>query len=113
VNVENLRKVRDHIASLPPEQVNMGLFQGEKSCGTVACIAGWATELNGGRRAQGWLGLYDRQTRELFTPRGWARDEHRRVEHTKLYPKSRVVTTLDHLIETGEVDWDAHKRVPA
>jgi len=111
VNTENLRKVRDHIASLPPEQVNMGVLVGERSCGTVACVAGWAGVLSGGVNAQLWLNIGYDDADKLFTPPGWRTDNRRRVEHTKRYPKARVVATLDHLIETGEVDWDAHKRV--
>jgi hypothetical protein len=71
VNVENIKLVRDHIASLPPERFNMQCYVGlrgdddedgpsirdfepegatnltalEGSCGTCACIAGWTLAL--------------------------------------------------------------------
>jgi hypothetical protein len=106
MNRENVRRVRDHIASLPPEQVNMGTVVSERECGTVACIAGWCLHLFGEDLGSEALGISDGRIARLITPPGWSRDRER-PEHEKLYPKARVVATLDHLLATGEVDWNA------
>lgn len=115
MNRENIKRVRDHIAGLPPEQVNMGTFLREKSCGTVACIAGWAQQLSGVRDTQrchfDWLGLTDKHY-GLYVPEGWFSDAGL-TDEKRRYPKSRVVAVLDHLLETGEVDWSVTEREPA
>lgn len=118
----NLIKVRDHIASLPPGRFNMRyLFKDRRGerwsdeaphaqlvhpCGTAACIAGWTLALfapnkRGGDAddAQTLLGLDEYQADELFLPQGY--------RNSRRYTQARAVRTLDHLIATGEVDWDA------
>lgn len=46
INKELLNQVRDHIV-MYPEQFDMDNWYLEKSCGTTACIAGWALFLQG------------------------------------------------------------------
>jgi len=72
-NVENLKKLRDQLSRLPDEKFNMGPIISHHECGTVACIAGWASLLNGGPddgRALGfasrWLGLTSDEAHALF-----------------------------------------------
>lgn len=66
-NIELLTRVRDHIVAHPEShdqnwwgrlgegatvlEVDNGLFVVEPSCGTAACVAGWACLLNGDKPA--------------------------------------------------------------
>lgn len=103
----NLRKVRDFIAALPPEKFDMGSPYPEASeCGTAACIGGWGrlvlgdlpvTLLTFGEEA---FGLTAHQAGALFYP-NYVGDFSPMLEATP----SHAVRVLDHLIETGEVDW--------
>lgn len=106
MNRENIQKVRDVIAALPPELFNMKYFGKQSECGTVACIAGWTVDVLG--RGIGWMptiaqrhfGISNDQATELF----WV--GHRDAGHP--YWKAtnaQAVRVLDHLLETGEVDW--------
>jgi hypothetical protein len=45
LNVELLERVKAHIRAYP-ETFDMGAFARHMTCGTVACIAGWASFLN-------------------------------------------------------------------
>ena len=129
MNIERLTQLRDFIAALPPERVAMNFFiagltenigddvedhlalNGAKAaldshpCGTVACIAGWATYLfdpnsttPSVRNARQALGLTQEQADDLFTPDYW--------DVPGQYTQADVVATLTRLIETGEVQWD-------
>lgn len=75
------------------------------NCGTVACIAGWAHFLHGGRsknhskifnHAKEVLGLDDTKAYELFAPFSYKR--------AKVTP-SDAALALFTLAETGKVDW--------
>lgn len=71
MNRERLKILRDHLAGLPDEKVDMDYIRVERDCGTVCCIAGWANELwNGGCidtwKASGALGLSEYQSQALF-----------------------------------------------
>lgn len=117
---QNLRDVRDLIASLPPRRFNMATFAATFSgkerdpldlnhhCRTAGCIAGWALALRSERtgemmirggyvsEAAGWLGLDYDVASQLFIPDDVAMNE---------VSQAAAVATLDHLIETGEVRW--------
>lgn len=112
----NLRKVRDLIASLSDEQFDMGAYAEEEPCGTVACIAGWACIVAGvgnihslvgddiHERAQRHLGLTTQAATNLFTPfPGYSADYQFAWLQTP--DRKQAVRVLDHLLETGEVDW--------
>lgn len=95
----------------------------EGACNTSACICGWAVVLLGDeqriRAGEGlWpmgvelFGLTDAQAQELFAP--WDMDDE---EQEAKYPDdiayevmnatpSQAVKVLDHLIATGDIDWN-------
>lgn len=128
MNRENIQKVRDRIASLPPERFDMaGVFMrdgdlsgpgcdgapatpGEfmEACGTAACIAGWTLAVLSPagdacpslKQARGLLGLGLATSHSLFIPDDFC---------TRRYTPDEAVRVLDHLLETGEVDWERAK----
>jgi hypothetical protein len=99
VNRENIQKVRDHIAGLNPEQFDMTHW-----CGTACCIAGWTAKLfdvdPGMNQAGAVLGLGGVPASDLFLGFGSP------TPLTSLQ-QSDAVAVLDHLLQTGEVDWAA------
>jgi hypothetical protein len=79
MNIQNMQKLIAQLERLPDKQFDMEEAIAHKpECGTVACIAGWASLLNGGPQvAQGgetwpltwardWLDLTSRQATRLF-----------------------------------------------
>lgn len=127
VTKTNLRRVRDFIAGLPANKFLMctfGAFAGDDwraassqevkhGCGTAACIAGWANALlstddipNLGERpfesACALLGLQRDDGEMLFWP--WNLSDDFDWVSEEATP-AQAVRVLDHLIETGEVDW--------
>lgn len=128
LNIENIRKVRDHIAGLAPERFDMrfafarnGQLHDEwlslrtseqllHPCNTAACIAGWACAVlaptsieNSSDDAALLFGLSPDAGDELFMPPGYGEEGR--------YTQAQAVRTLTHLIDhyeaTGEVviDW--------
>jgi hypothetical protein len=113
MNTENILKLADHLDKLHPEKFDPVCWVYEDPvCGTVACIAGWASvlfpEFNvdcegvygpaevdyfvSGRRA---LGLSDEDAMDLFYG----------PTHTS---PCEAATALKQLAETGEVKWEKH-----
>lgn len=89
----------------------------DTQCGTVACIAGWAAHLSGQTHANTsemldnasrWLGLgphsNDSVAEDLFMARHPATQERRDGLLCDI-PHTAAIKVLDHLIETGKVDW--------
>lgn len=77
------------------------------SCGTPACIGGWAAwealdrpsvlpSIFPHGRASSWLDISDEQGDALFIPDIWL----------SAVTASQAATVLRHLAETGEVDWN-------
>lgn len=105
MNVENIKRVRDHIAALPPAQFDMREWHEDRECGTVCCIGGWAGLVlrddpeMGWPRVGGLLGLMPDRAHALFFM-----DETHANMARRTIPEA--VAVLDRLIETGEVDWD-------
>lgn len=129
VNAQNILKVADAIAgkSIP----GLGFFMdyltysgssaadldmiGTPNCGTVACIAGWASHVMGQpdnpsfSEAQSFFGITAEQREELFYARnhplaeddgyGWVTAPLDEISG------AQAVRTLRHLAATGEVDW--------
>jgi hypothetical protein len=101
VNRENIQKVRDHIARLPPERFNMAYPCTPHGCDSAACIGGWTNFVVGGMGK----GMFNAQraldlpSPELFYPT-YEGD-------TNPYDATcaQAVRVLDRLLETGEVDW--------
>ena len=54
LNVDLLERIADHIES-HAEQFDMDRFEYEGECGTVCCIAGWASLLGMNRSYEKWL----------------------------------------------------------
>jgi hypothetical protein len=124
MNVENIKRVRDVIAALPPERFDMRWVFVEdgheadwrtghtqhanlvKGCNTAACVLGWTlvtlrpkAAVQGVSTGAELLGISDDQADELFTPD--------RFDEPGRYTHAQAVRVLDRLIETGEVDWAA------
>jgi hypothetical protein len=123
-NVQNILTLRDAILAAPehfdmrswtksrypetPTRVELM----EHTCGTTACIGGWASALFFPESTHPIyvaedevayvLGLTDDQVRHLFYPR----DD--KINGRTPYDATNVeaVRVLDHLIETGKVDWN-------
>lgn len=112
MNVENIKRVRDHIASLPPAKFDMQWLGNEpqRGCGSACCIAGWACRvlsLEGGptSSAIAAFGLGSEDGYALFWPP--TEDESgsgRSAAWEATIPQA--VRVLDLLMETGEVHWD-------
>lgn len=103
----NIITVRDCIRELPAKQFNMGCVIDEEECGTVACIAGWASMVLGCdaerethlQAAARHFGLdYDYARRNLFIPNG-------SVSRAYSATPAQAVLVLDHLLNTGDADW--------
>lgn len=87
-----------------------------KDCGTVACIAGWATVLAKGDEivkeenyefgiGADYLDLEYTQAKHLFTPGVFITVDGEEVSAYAATPK-QAAKVLRHLAATGEVDWD-------
>jgi hypothetical protein len=128
MNVENLNKAIELIASIPPQKFDMSVLRAVREgdeihddtritdhelihgCGTIACIAGWVATLNPDdagigpyHRAQQYLDLDHQQTGQLFCPEGYSYLEFTRDE---------ALTAMRHLAQTGEVCWQRFSSTP-
>ena len=122
MNRENIKRVRDHIAGLPPERLWMERFLSAghsvadvnwtagrllKDCGTCGCIAGWTAAIFAPRvkcggveaRAAESLGIPEEDASALFYP-----ELSNHMLWGDIGP-AHAVRVLDHLLETGKVDW--------
>jgi hypothetical protein len=99
---DRMIRLRDFLATLPDKQFNMGVWSRQLSCGTAACIGGWAEHLIFGeidserseRTVAAALGLSREQESELFYP-----DSYNRTT-------AEAVRVLDYYLATGEIRWD-------
>lgn len=123
MNRENIKRVRNVIAGLPAKRFDMGLWAGERDgeshvaarrlrhdCGTCGCLGGWTNATFGTPKhamgiesASAKLGLDEGQAQALFFPQG-AGCAWREIT------TAHAVRVLDHLLETGEVDWQSTRR---
>ena len=103
MNVENVKKVRDKIASHPEKYDQTVVVH---DCGTPACIAGYASLMEDADRrthhmdaAREFLGLSGVQASLLFSAIPY--------EYPGFAPPTvdEALAVLDHLIETGKVRW--------
>ena len=116
MNIKRIEALANFIESeLTDQQFDMHLYSRAAECGTVCCIAGWATYLAHGRddlkfaemvsgvrsesmheKAEEWLGLSCSHALELFLP-----------DENAAYTASReqVAGVLRRLTATGVVDW--------
>lgn len=128
MNRENIQKVRDAIAVLPPERFSMEKWACRPAetglrwyvqnatdllhdCGTCGCIGGWTNAIlsgpegvrgdsNDAATAGGLLGLSPSVARSLFYP----------YQEWSDISRDDAVRVLDHLLATGEVDWKSTRR---
>lgn len=111
MNVVNIKRVRDHIAGLEPEQFDMGWWgdinHPQHTCDTAACIGGWTEALLSNRALESTpevgalLGLDAMASAALFYPDAIGRF----VPLSPSTTTTQAVAVLDHLLATGEVDW--------
>lgn len=101
MNVENVTKLRDFLASLPAENFDMGEWPAddEAECGTPACIGGWATRLFGSARRA--LEIDNDTAEAMFMPKGW---DQPKSPVAKARP-AHAVALLTRFLKTGKVDW--------
>lgn len=97
-------------------KTNLSMVEG--ACNTCACIAGHAlvalaplenTPKGIAKRATDLLGLSRGKSGQLFEPNNnddWFRQNMRLEKVTRAH----AVRVLDHLLETGEVDWKSTRR---
>lgn len=115
MNTDNIRRLADVIEAEPHTDreaasgfTMMCFFH---TCGTPACIAGWADTLSGAddwsgatrtdcveERAAKWLGLAASQAYALF----WGGTE---IKDLKSVSPTHAASVLRHLADTGRVDW--------
>jgi len=110
INRERIRELRDHIADLPADKLNMRTWSRNHSCDTAACIGGWAERLfvtvdhPWSADTYDALGLTGAQGTALCYP------EYRGPGEAPENPYSATPTqaarVLDILDKTGEVRWD-------
>lgn len=115
MNVDNARTLVSQLERLPDNQFKMTTWvDHDGSCGTVACIAGWCSLLNGGPTeaagledengsahfdfAQEFLGLKPDEATRLFGGYGWA--AHRLIRDLTL---SDAIAELNRRIEAAEL----------
>jgi hypothetical protein len=124
MNIGNILKVADAIeqASVPNVGFNMTAWISEASpempdrsgrnCGTVACVAGWATIVALGRETddspwdvgQSFLELDAPTAGDLFLPNYDTEDKRHAMTSATPADAARV---LRNLAITGKVDWEA------
>lgn len=104
MNIKNAKTLVGQLKRLPDEKFDMGPLIAHRSCGTVACIAGYASILNGGPTedddvsspynfAQKWLGLNTNVAESLF--HGWWANKRYRGDITRL----EAIAELERMIE--------------
>jgi hypothetical protein len=94
MNRERLAILRDHLASLPDERVDMSVVRADRECGTVACIAGW-TDLIFGDTVTDTFDLSGEQVDSLIMPRDGARHWHNKGDYTRTDAIAAIQSMLD------------------
>lgn len=119
----NIKLVRDTIEALDPSRFDMSQWNtafviSEKigglvhECGSCGCIGGWTealflsdrVELPSEEETRGLLGLDYDEGSDLFYPPREQIPEWVDSEWKNILPR-HAVQVLDHLLETGKVDW--------
>lgn len=117
MNKQNIKLVRDFLANMPDKRkFHMGYWSLEgflvsaeddledrHGCGTIACIGGWTEMVLNTDVARDALGLTGREAQKLFYPFG-IDTESWGSEWQNVKPR-HAVKVLDHLLETGKIDW--------
>jgi hypothetical protein len=117
LNKCNILALADVIEKMPDEQFDMGTWGMQQSCGTVACIAGWAHHLtpeadrkeNESATGRAKLGLGHWQADELFL--GYERGPNDNLIDIPLETITNqwAAACLRNLAETGRVEWTKTK----
>lgn len=115
MNIENAKKLVDQLKRLPDERFWMAEYIAHPeeflelnvprpaSCGTVACIAGWASLANGGPNfycdvydwATEWLGLREEESWRLFLGE-WS------PKNLSQITRSEAIAELERLIAAAQ-----------
>lgn len=122
-NVANINKLIETLRTIKPARFNMSAWavDGEEwpvkpadllanrgPCGTCGCIGGWANAVfeteRGPELAAAALGLSEDDSEALFYPRGVSPDIWERIT------RRQAIRVLEHLRDTGEVDWSKRGR---
>lgn len=120
MNKQRIKELIDRLKSIKPKHFDMGTYGSgiENECGTVACIAGHAFIMAFGERdllrsnninarAQEFLGLSLSDALDLFVPvlvKDSKGNFHPIIDEKGIGPE-HAVKVLEHLLETGTVDW--------
>lgn len=108
MNREFAIKLVHQLESIPRGQFDMRDWI--KGCGTVACVAGWATLIADGEEANG--GWAEKRGRELLELNAWQARQlflaHGRTgrQYWEAGPKSAAEVIRLMLADGGVVDWD-------
>ena len=80
------------------------------SCGTPACIFGHIKSL-GGESIKDWLGLSQTESDKLYAPCSIHANYLAKPYGKGYIGKQRALRVLNHLLETGEVEWKESRRL--
>lgn len=111
MNRKRLKILRDFLARLPDRQVDMTVVRVEKSCGTVACIMGWAEELWPDMPIDDALDLTSLQALELTQPFdvGTKRHWHTPGDYTRLDAIAAIQSLIDNPDDDAMPVWPEKK----
>lgn len=130
LNLPNLKTLRDTIQALDPTNFDMAAWSRDENgdgmatrvdmvnhtCGTAGCIGGWAEVLFVAKdddrigeakdeEVAEALGLTEEQAHNLFFPLVGIKEAGIEIDSYTELTQAQAVQVLDHLMETGEVDW--------
>lgn len=103
---DRMIRLRNFLATLPPEQFDMETWGDTCECGTPACIGGWCERLFSPDRsifeweAGALIGLSKADAFDLFFPIS---------QEPYSSTTAQAVQVLDHYLATGEIDWSVAK----
>ena len=113
MNRDNLTQLADHLEKVPEEGFDMRDVFFNDTCGTPACIAGYAAYLSGARGweyspyvcAAEWLGLGNQQRARLFCPETATANYGAAPDDPRYISKRMAVAVLRHAAKTGRISW--------
>lgn len=111
---ERLEYLAGFLRRQPPESFDMGVWH----CGAAACIGGWCELIFTGtsyetedRNVGALIGLTGSQHNHLFYPH--VPDDLEGTWSPYDATPRQAAAVLDHLLNTGEVDWSVARKVEA
>ena len=129
MNHQNMETLAQFLRKLPAEQFDMSVWSDDDRCGTVACVAGWATEfvlvpelttscwednetgehhceqsINYSLTAQNWLGLNGEQAYALFRHDAtWRKPWEAADEIDRLIAADKSEWAIPDIVSAGEL----------